>query len=118
MHIEEYEKKTFIDYLKSKLPEEGCGLLLLDGAFVECDNVVEESGIKGNGITKETSFFVDMQAYLRYSRQLKAIVHSHMTDDDKGPSEVDIKHQRATGVPWIVVVFDSKKNFVRIHEIK
>jgi len=80
-------------------PEEMCGILTSDD-FIPCTNAADEP---------EKHFKIP-PAELAQHTEFKAIVHSHIRNikrpellDTRTPSLADLKGQRDTGVPWLIV---------------
>ena len=81
-------------------PEEMCGILVED-TFVPLANTHEEP---------EEHFKVDELTLFPYLGQIQAIIHSHTyipekpaTLDIRTPSATDVKGQKLSGVPWLIV---------------
>jgi proteasome lid subunit RPN8/RPN11 len=102
--------KNVISSMEKAAPNEGCGFILKTGKWVECDNVAgsDDAYPTEHAIAPESAFMISATDYLKYSRDIRYIVHSHISDDPENdePSIADIMHQKATGVVWIVVVLD------------
>jgi|TARA_Y100000310_G_scaffold160698_2_gene160520 proteasome lid subunit RPN8/RPN11 len=94
------------------------GFILNDETYVPLENKVADmaSGFEGQlpeGVeVDEVSFAVSVTDYLRYSRELAGIVHSHRPIggwENNAPSVADLRHQMATAVPWYIFVFDGEE---------
>lgn len=105
--------KEIASYMEAVFPEEGCGFLLKDGTWVPVENQPARRGFSKDQIQQhhlaEMSFLIPATEYLKHSRDIEGIVHSHTLAESElwtnnGPSVADQKHQRATGVPWLVCV--------------
>lgn len=97
-----------IEYLEGCAPSEGCGFLLKSGDFVPCENTSYEGD----------KFLISAADYLKYSREIEKIVHSHVSEapEEEGPSDMDKVHQQATGVSWLIVVLDENGKFSKTIE--
>ena len=116
-------RRAGIKHLRDCLPHEGCGLILTSGRFVPCENMAAEHPsaqvqTPAGQTARQVSFVIDHKIYLKHSREIAAIVHSHVSDDDDAPpSASDHLYRRATGVPWIIHVFKTDGTLVTSHEI-
>ena len=84
------------EHFKENYPREGCGLLAVvkgELQWFPCTNVAEH----------EDDFILDSTEYLNISRKsdIVGIVHSH-PDASCDPSESDIKHCNAIGIPYYI----------------
>jgi len=89
------------EHFKENYPREGCGLLAVvkgELQWFPCTNVAEH----------EDDFILDSTEYLNISRKsdIVGIVHSH-PDASCDPSESDIKHCNAIGVPYYIFSYPS-----------
>jgi len=97
-----YLRGQIYAHARDTFPEECCGMVTRqdDGvlAYQRCENVAPED-------RREDSFELDPGAYeaALEAGNLVAIVHSH-TKGQRAPSRADMISQRATNVPWVIVV--------------
>lgn len=82
--IEEYNK-------------ESCGFIV-GGKYIKMKNIHDKP---------EKAFHIASGQYIKYSGKLQAIVHSH-PDQLPQPSELDMKSQQNTAVPWAIVGTDGE----------
>lgn len=78
-------EETLKSYAESKYPNEACGLIIeQDGdlKFIPCDNL---------SYTPEKNFVIDSSVFLKYSRVLYSVFHSHVSGRDRAVSLKDIK---------------------------
>jgi proteasome lid subunit RPN8/RPN11 len=83
-----------IAHARSEFPRESCGLIV-SGEYVPCVNYATDP---------LSDFQIAPEAYLRASQRgtIEAVVHSH-PNGQVFPSQIDMKGQIDTGVPWIIL---------------
>jgi|GEM_PF-3571683 proteasome lid subunit RPN8/RPN11 len=97
-------KKIIYDYCTSKLPEEACGVIIIDEGtkkFIPIDNVAED---------KVRTFELDPKSWITLllsGVKIEAIVHSH--PEETGLSDIDIKAAQFLAIPYMVVQLPSGK---------
>lgn len=113
--------KKAIKYFEECAPNEGCAFILKTGVaghgekFISIENkIASEAGeqLVNHKDGPNLSFLIEPQVYIKHSRNIKYIVHSHVYDGELGedePSIADIMHQKATAVPWIIFVIHNGK---------
>lgn len=95
------------DYLESKYPNEGCGIIgLIKGKEVwfPCANIAED----------EDDFMLDPLAFTKAtiaSEKLLYIVHSH-PDEEPTPSPADINACNLLKISYLIISIPSKKEFI------
>jgi proteasome lid subunit RPN8/RPN11 len=87
IYFGEKQRNDFVEYSRSKYPEEACGFFV-DDRFIPSDNIAED---------KINDFKIKTEEYLYYDK-IQAIVHSH--DSYPHVSKKDMLTQIATAVPW------------------
>lgn len=110
--------KTGLKHMRACLPEEGCGLILKSGRFIPSENFAGRHPSVQGMPSPENTFLLDHRLYIRHSRELSAVVHSHVTDgEDAPPSPGDYLCQRALGVPLYTHVLTREGRHVATHKI-
>lgn len=107
-------------YLKkcAERGQEGCALVIKDGprkeVLVETENVISDHDVSDKVLKEHhlpsDGFMIHPKTYLKYSRQIKYIVHNHIRNtleeaENDQPSQTDVIRQRATDVPWTIFVY-------------
>ena len=92
-------------HMAIEAPREGCGLIIGEEnpKFIPLENISEE----------KDHFTIDPKEYVKYSMVSKIlyIVHSHYMQDCH-PSEHDKKNCKALGIPYLIVSYPDKKEFI------
>jgi proteasome lid subunit RPN8/RPN11 len=92
-------------HMAIEAPREGCGLIIdkENPKFIPLENI---SGEKDH-------FTIDPKEYVKYSIKSKIlyVVHSHY-DQDCYPSEHDKNNCKALGIPYLIVSYPDKKEFI------
>lgn len=81
-------------------PNEMCGLVLLDGTFIDCENIASNP---------EKSFKIDPKTYLQHVDQVSYIVHSHTARNHlhaQTPSLADLQLREETGKLLLISAYD------------
>ena len=96
-------KKEMYNYFTTKMPEEGCGLIIeREGKeeFIPIENVAED---------KEKTFALDPRMWIIFildeSVKIKSVIHSHVTE--VGLSEEDKKASDFLNIPYGVMQLPS-----------
>lgn len=87
-YFEKYLVDQAINHVKTVYPEEGCGFILSD-RFLPLENIAED---------KVKNFEVDRKEFIKYSGDIKCIVHSHA--DYPHASKQDMLGQIRSNIPW------------------
>lgn len=92
-------------HMASEAPREGCGLIINENEpkFISLKNISEE----------KDHFIIDPKEYVKYSMISKIlyVVHSHYKQDCY-PSEHDKNNCKALGIPYLIVSYPDKKEFI------
>lgn len=82
------------EHARAQFPQESCGLIV-SGEYVPCFNYAADP---------LSDFEIAPEAYLRASQKgtIEAVVHSHPSGQIF-PSELDMRQQIATNVPWVII---------------
>lgn len=86
-----------MEYSRSLAPNEACGYIDRNGEFVGCENISK----------KPTEYF----EIAHVPDDALAIVHSH-PGGPFAPSELDMRQQIATALPWCIAAFDGERESV------
>ena len=93
------------DHMANEAPREGCGLIINEDEpkFIPLENI---SGEKDH-------FTIDPKEFVKYSMISKIlyVVHSHYMQDCH-PSEHDKNNCKALGIPYLIVSYPEKKEFI------
>ena len=93
------------DHVAKAAPMEGCGLIIdeNDPRFIPLKNMSAE----------ENHFAIDPKEFVKYSMISKIlyVVHSHYMQDCC-PSEHDKYNCKAVGIPYLIVSYPEKKEFI------
>ena len=112
------KRQNIIRHMQSCLPGEGCGFILNNGKFVPCENKINDMPQIDQRIRDSLAFAIDPLVYKKHAKDLKYIVHSHISADPENdsPSNADKIARQTTAVPWVIYVFDQQGNYVRNYE--
>jgi proteasome lid subunit RPN8/RPN11 len=116
-------RKTLIEriakHMESVAPQEGCGFVIRTGKTGRGEKFIPLTNELDSDIGRElvdgehnpnAAFLIDPKTYIKYSRMIKYIVHSHVhtapVEKDE-PSAADLTHQKITDVPWMIFVIEN-----------
>tara|TARA_A100001015_G_scaffold276021_1_gene333836 strand:+ start:382 stop:708 length:327 start_codon:yes stop_codon:yes gene_type:complete len=90
-------------HVKKHIPYEACGLIIDDYKFIPLKNMSEE----------KNHFVIDPKVFAKYMMKTKIlyIVHSHYMQDCM-PSEHDKNVCKAVGIPYLIVSYPDKKEYI------
>ena len=93
-------------HMEKEAPREGCGLI------VQKDDKIKFISVE-NKSEDENSFYIDPKEYVRHSiiSKILYVVHSHYMQDCR-PSEHDKYNSKALGIPYLIVSYPEKKEFI------
>lgn len=102
-------------YFEKCYPNEGCAFLVKEGRrqkFIPIENKMNDK--IADMLLKEKkapsiSFLVDPVEYIKYSRNLIAVMHNHNDCDIIQPSSSDLSCQKAMNVPWFIFSINTGK---------
>lgn len=92
--------EQILEYLKSKMPEEACGVIIDNNTFIPVENVSDDP---------KSTFVLDHKKWTEImlsSSNVTGIVHSHV-DLEGGLSDIDKKASRILGIPYMLVELPS-----------
>lgn len=94
------QRQAIKEHTLACYPEEMCGILS-EGEFIPFKNIAAKP---------KNNFRVSERELIKYLGRAEAVVHSHCYDssrpsllDIRTPSVTDIKQQKLSGVPWLIV---------------
>ena len=92
--------------VEEESPKEACGLV------VEMENEFKYIPLE-NQSSENEHFAIDPKEWVRYSMisKIKYVVHSHYGSSCK-PSEHDMNVSKALGVPYLIVSYPDKGEFI------
>jgi len=98
-HFDQKLINEAVEYFRSKLPEEGCGVFT-DNEFIPFENEAED---------KLKHFYINDEYYykLYMTDEVKCILHSH--NDSPQLSYTDMAMQQSIGIPFGIVNFKDEK---------
>lgn len=90
-------------HVAKEAPREGCGIIIDGPKFIPLDNISKE----------KDHFTIDPKEFVKYSMFSKIlyVVHSHYMQDCK-PSEHDKNNCKAVGIPYLIVSYPEKKEYI------
>lgn len=105
MQIQHDVKVKIFKHLKSCVPQEGVGFLLKSGEYIPCENLAGQTLNTKKAPDINSSFQVSSRQYIKYARDIQAVVHSHIAWNGQSyiaASATDLLTRKAMDVPWII----------------
>lgn len=99
------------EHARASFPEESCGFIVGE-KYLPMKNTAKDPSEHTSDATscgcRLCAFSISDADYLKYSRGLQAVVHSH-PNGPAYPSSSDMIHQESSGVAWIILTLDDAR---------